>query len=29
VCVTRDGRRLICASADGRFRVWLFPGQHS
>ena len=27
VCITRDGRRLICASADGRFRVWLFPGQ--
>jgi WD40 repeat protein len=27
VCVTRDGRRLICASADGRFRVWLAPGQ--
>jgi WD40 repeat protein len=26
VCVTRDGRRLICASADGRFRVWLAPG---
>jgi len=27
VCITRDGRRLICARADGRFRVWLFPGQ--
>jgi serine/threonine protein kinase/WD40 repeat protein len=27
VCVTGDGRRLICASADGRFRVWLAPGQ--
>jgi WD40 repeat protein len=27
VCVTRDGRRVIAASADGRFRVWLFPGQ--
>jgi hypothetical protein len=26
VCITRDGRRLIAASADGRFRVWLFPG---
>jgi WD40 repeat protein len=29
VCITRDGRRLICASGDGRFRVWLFPGQRS
>lgn len=26
VCVTTDGRRLICANADGRFRVWLAPG---
>ena len=23
VCVTRDGRRLICATSEGRFRVWL------
>lgn len=22
VCVTSDGRRVICACADGRFRVW-------
>ena len=29
VCVTTDGRRLICASADGRFRVWLAPGQRA
>jgi WD40 repeat protein len=29
VCVTRDGRRLICANADGRFRVWLAGGQRS
>ena len=26
VCVTTDGRRLICATADGRFRTWLVPG---
>jgi hypothetical protein len=29
VCITRDGRRLICANADGRFRVWLAAGQRS
>ena len=27
VCVTTDGRRLICANADGRFRAWLAPGR--
>jgi WD40 repeat protein len=27
VCVTSDGRRLICATADGRFRTWLVPGR--
>jgi hypothetical protein len=26
VRVTADGRRLICATADGHFRTWLLPG---
>jgi tRNA A-37 threonylcarbamoyl transferase component Bud32 len=26
VCITSDGRRVICAGADGRFRVWLAIG---
>ena len=29
VYVTRDGRRMICANADGRFRVWLAAGQRA
>jgi len=25
LALARDGRRLICATAEGRFRVWLIP----
>jgi WD40 repeat protein len=25
VCVTQNGRKVIAASADGRFRIWLAP----